>query len=490
MTTVPFRLLTALLALLVFSTVLAYQQPPVPPNRLADPFSVGWMLTDTNGDGVVDFVPGKVVVSAHPSAAENAAAADIAARLGFGSTGLTPPIVISSAEDRGDGPRIYVGRGAVPSRLSSAVEERSNKLQSDEGGVFAIEANLAVLGHDDAGLLAAAQAFAARAPYIWRVPGERLTGIAGAVDQSASGARASLTGVTYLKDKLGINRAFLEAARPVAAAALETALNGARLGNVHELVVTAGGATESAVSSKPMPSIPAAAAASDAAAGADAEGAGAGASRPRDPLHHARPVPRHAAECRSRRISTASFTFPPGAAESRWRIWRRAWGLKPPASRCRSRLPPPPPPLRDVRTKSVIVEGSEVGKEAARKLREEDTAHAQAESALAPAKANCASSTSAFGRQPAVLVRGDESGASAAWACSSDHFPNLWEPGKQYLSHRRNPLRSASFLLAAIVRRAGERSALPAGQMGREVKSSGRRAMSKPRFTSTSPSRD
>ena len=281
MNTTPFRLLIALFLLLGLSGLIAYQQPLVSANRLTDPFSVGWMLSDTNGDGVVDFIAGKVVVPARPSAGENAAAADIAARLGFGSTGLTAPVVIAASEDRGDGPRIYVGRAAVPARLASAAEEHAKTLQAGEGGIFAIEANLAVLGQDDAGLLAAAEAFAARAPFIWRVPGERLVGIAAAVDQSASGARAALTGVTYFKDKSGINRAFLEAAAPVSASALQTALNNNRLANVHELAVTANGATETAVSSRAMAAIPPAPAGGGAASpdggaggGGDAEGAG------------------------------------------------------------------------------------------------------------------------------------------------------------------------------------------------------------------------
>src|SRR5258708_39511488 len=95
---------------LVFSSLIAYQ-PGAGSTHLADPVAAGWMLADTNGDGIIDFVPGKVVV-VHASAAENAAAADIAARIGFATTGFTPPIVISAAEDRNDGPRIYIGRPA------------------------------------------------------------------------------------------------------------------------------------------------------------------------------------------------------------------------------------------------------------------------------------------------------------------------------------------------------------------------------------------
>ena len=130
------------------------------------------MLADTNTDDIVDFIAGKVVVPAHPTAAENSAAADVAARLGFATTGFTPPLVISSSEDRADGPRIYVGRGAAPAKYSSAVGEYATRLRPGEGGVFALENDAIVLGQDDTSLLAAAEAYAARAPYIWRPSGE------------------------------------------------------------------------------------------------------------------------------------------------------------------------------------------------------------------------------------------------------------------------------------------------------------------------------
>src|SRR5215469_4426266 len=191
------RLLMIFLVGLVLSSLIAFQ-PAASSSRLTDPFSARWILTDTNGDGVIDFVAGKVVVPSRPSAAENAAAADIAARLGFGSTGLTPPVVISADEDRADGPRIYVGRGAIPSRVSSAADEKVNQLQAEEGGVFALDGNLAIFGHDDSGLLAAAEAFAARAPFVWRMPGETLSAIAQVIDQSISGTSVQITGVTYV----------------------------------------------------------------------------------------------------------------------------------------------------------------------------------------------------------------------------------------------------------------------------------------------------
>jgi hypothetical protein len=75
------RLFTIGLLLVVFSSLIAFQ--PGPASRaLTDPFAAGWMVADSNGDGIVDFVPGKIVLPTHPSAAENAAAADIAAHIG------------------------------------------------------------------------------------------------------------------------------------------------------------------------------------------------------------------------------------------------------------------------------------------------------------------------------------------------------------------------------------------------------------------------
>jgi hypothetical protein len=106
-------------------------------SHLQDAFSPGWMLQDTNGDRVVDFITGKVVVPANPSAAENAAAANLAARMAFGSTGLTPPLVVSAAEDDGNGPRTWIAKEAHPTGLQAQAAPLSQTLRVNEGGVFA-----------------------------------------------------------------------------------------------------------------------------------------------------------------------------------------------------------------------------------------------------------------------------------------------------------------------------------------------------------------
>ena len=150
------------LLLLVFPALAS--APQQPPRHLAEPFAIGWMLIDTNGDGIADSIAGKIVVPANPTAAECAAAANLAARLGYGTTGLTPPIVITTPDDRRDAPRIYINQN----------DALRSQLLPDEGGVFESGGNLYVVGNNDAGLLAASEAYASRAPYAWKVPGDKL----------------------------------------------------------------------------------------------------------------------------------------------------------------------------------------------------------------------------------------------------------------------------------------------------------------------------
>src|SRR5437870_11654230 len=88
--------------------------PSAPPDRVSDAFAAGWMLSDTTGDVIADSIAGKIVVPAHPSEADYAAAADLAGRGGFGCAGLTLPLVVAAAADQADGPRIWFGMDAVP----------------------------------------------------------------------------------------------------------------------------------------------------------------------------------------------------------------------------------------------------------------------------------------------------------------------------------------------------------------------------------------
>ncbi len=70
---------------LAVASAFAFQTPQSANSgaRVADPFAIGWMLEDTNGDGIADYIAGRIVVPAQPTAAENAAAANFAARFGL-----------------------------------------------------------------------------------------------------------------------------------------------------------------------------------------------------------------------------------------------------------------------------------------------------------------------------------------------------------------------------------------------------------------------
>jgi len=415
---------------LILSSLIAFQ-PQSDTNRLngnhlADPFAEGWMVSDTNGDGITDFVVGKVVVPNNPSASQNAAAADIAARIGFATSGFTPPIVISAAADSPQGsraaPRIYVGRPAPV------------ELQVEEGGVFSENGNILVAGHDDAGLLAAAEAFSARSPYLWRAPGDRLSAIAEAVNQQVAGANAVAIGLTYLKGKAGVYRAFLTSSIPVNTAALDTILGDARFANLHQIVIS----DVSATNAKPQTSIPsgpiAAAPASDAPTAAEApggEGAGDGAAGPARldlaSIYTMRGLFRGTPRMPIPSNLDGQLYVPSGEAGIAMANLAARMGMETTGITLPLATPADSAVVRDVRTKSVVAESSEVGKEALRRLKRENPS----DSPIASGVGELRIVDKAFGRQTSVLVRGNE---AAALGLLSGHLPNLWEPGKQNLS--------------------------------------------------------
>ena len=256
---------------IVAAAAFAFQSPQGSgiAGRAADPFATGWLLEDTNNDGIADFINGKIVVPAKPSAAENTAAANLAARAGFGVTGLTPPVVVN--QDPGRGARIWVGKAAVPGAFSADVAQF--ELTAEEGGVFAIGGNLAVVGADDAGLQAAADAVSARSPYQWRAGGEKLAAIADEL-------HAELVGVTYLRGKADVHRAFVRG-EGITAEALGKALASPHLALVHSLQVLGGASATNAANEPNAPPVGGAGGAgagATAAAGGDATAAGGAAA--------------------------------------------------------------------------------------------------------------------------------------------------------------------------------------------------------------------
>src|SRR5712691_12450462 len=60
---------------------------------LSELFKPGVVFQDRNGDGAIDFVDARLVLSEQPSAGELAAASNIAARLGYETSAMNLPLV-------------------------------------------------------------------------------------------------------------------------------------------------------------------------------------------------------------------------------------------------------------------------------------------------------------------------------------------------------------------------------------------------------------
>jgi hypothetical protein len=445
----------------ILFSVVGDSQNSAPPQsfslHLSDPFSLGWMLADTNGDGIADAIVGKIVVPDNSSAAENSAAANFAARLGFGSTGLTLPLVVTVSQAKQitpqNFPKIRILNGSVGPEALFLMEQ----LQKNEGCIIADGDSIAVMSADATGLAAAADAFSSRAPYQWKMSGEKLSAIEDAVDTVGHGSGAKLIDLVYSHGEQGIHRAVVTTTFAVTATDLATVFAGNHLAAVHEIVVVNGSDHISAVNPKPIPNVPATAAASgaetnpagaeinspsatnaDAGSGSAAGGAsgGGGAAAPATKLDLA-------TLNTSRGLFTGSARMPiPSASDAHLYISAGGSGIAmanfaarmgmettgitlPIASPATDATP------RQVRTQAVIGGDSALAQEAEKKLRAADTAAAQAETALSPGEGEVRAVDEAFGRRGAILVRGDEAGSAAAMDLLAGHFPNLWETGKQ-----------------------------------------------------------
>ncbi|MHB8412767.1 MAG: M14 family metallopeptidase [Candidatus Acidiferrales bacterium] len=418
---------------------------------LQDAFATGWMLIDTNGNGIADSIHGQIIVPAQPSPAENTAAANVASRLGYGSTGLTLPIVVNAAHTSNGSPKIYIGKSTVPANRLAELSPLISRLEKGEGGVFAAGNDLAIVGFDDAGLLAAADAYSARAPYQWKVPGNDLSAIPSAVTAAAHGVATQLIGITYEHGKQGVRRAFLHADGEISPADLHEAISSKQLAAVRQLIVLGGAVPTSVTNPKPMPaehSAPSTAANSAAVA---SHGAPASASANGSPPE-SQPWPGP-----SRRLDLATLYtdkglfkgapkmpipssldshlyIPGGAPGTAMANFAARMGLESTGITLPLASPADDAKPKDVKTQPVIAGNSPLAQDAEKKLRAEDTAIAEVESALAPGEGEARVVDDAFPKHGAILVSGDAAGSVAALDLLSGHFPNLWEPGKEYLS--------------------------------------------------------
>jgi hypothetical protein len=445
-----------------FSTVVANQSDAASTSHVTDAFALGWMLQDANDDEIADSVSGKIVVSANPTSEENAAAADVAARLGYETTGFTPPLVISAVEDRSDGPRIYIGLSSVPGKYSAVAGEYLDRLQSNEGGVLALDNGIVILGHDGAALLAAAEAYASRSPYIWRPGGSKLSEI-----RQVCGAGAEISGITYLKGRAGVQRVMLVCPARPSQTALQTALNTTVFASVHELVARSNGDEVSATSAKELPPVPPARgtgstddAIASTAPGEGPEAAGGPVRLDLATLYTMRGLFRGTPRMPVPSNLDSQLYVPAGPSGIAMANLAARMGLETTGITLPLAIPAVTAAPPDVRSKSVVEASSNVGREAARKFLVEDTA-LESKAVLAPGEGELRIVDKAFGRQPSVLIRGDEAGSSSALDLLSSHFPDIWDVGKQYASleeirydlHRFFSLRSSTGQAAAALYR-------------------------------------
>src|SRR5436190_532589 len=100
---------------------------------LSDFFKPGVVWQDKNDDGAVDFVDARIVLPDNPSSAELAAAADVAARLGYETSAMNIPIARLTASA---GTSIFIGAKSLPKGV--AIVDVTAGLKAGDGVVSAL----------------------------------------------------------------------------------------------------------------------------------------------------------------------------------------------------------------------------------------------------------------------------------------------------------------------------------------------------------------
>ncbi|HEY7286664.1 MAG TPA: M14 family metallopeptidase [Vicinamibacterales bacterium] len=171
-----FRLLTAIALLAPLAGVNHVARAQAPPATLSDFFKPGIVFQDRNGDGAVDFVAARIALADRPTPGETVAAASVAARLGHETSAMTLPVprlvgsgTLGQDASSGGDPIVFVGAKSVPRSVATADALGVAALKPGDGLVAALTASgkpaIALLGGDDAGLMAATVTFA-RLPFL------------------------------------------------------------------------------------------------------------------------------------------------------------------------------------------------------------------------------------------------------------------------------------------------------------------------------------
>jgi hypothetical protein len=177
------------------------------------------VVRDTNGDGINDTVAARIIVPGTPSREDSLAAANIAARLGFETTSLSFPLVISDRAVQQPAAielPIFVGRSnSIVPKLTAAGAIDLQSLAPGQGLIAAVRSplgggdGLVIAGADDKGTLAAATEVAARLPRMWNMSGVTLGGLSDQVTRLLRGkgldARtAAITAIVVDAERRGL----------------------------------------------------------------------------------------------------------------------------------------------------------------------------------------------------------------------------------------------------------------------------------------------
>ena len=170
-------LLALTFSLLPFSGSGQRADTASPSIGLSDLFKPGIILQDRNGDAAIDFVDVRIVLQQHPSDGELAAAADVAARLGFETSAMNLPLAkpfqagAVSPSESAAAPQIFVGAKSLAGSGVTVDAIGGAGLKAGDGLVAAFTASgkpaFALLGADDDGLNAAAVMLGGHLPYVW-----------------------------------------------------------------------------------------------------------------------------------------------------------------------------------------------------------------------------------------------------------------------------------------------------------------------------------
>ncbi|MGD8278346.1 MAG: M14 family metallopeptidase, partial [Gemmatimonadota bacterium] len=206
----PATVLLLSASLLVVPGAASAQRPTATDTTTRDARDVfvrGWLLQDRNADDVVDFVDARILLPRTPSAAEAIAAANIAARLGYETSGVDLDLAAAA-----DGAAAWPMPVLVVRDLGRA--GTASPLAPGEGALVRIpvDANhaaggLRVEGADATGLLATAAFLSSRYPKVWSLDGASFGDVADRLTRFL--ARNGAPGARVL-----VERIVVSAARP------------------------------------------------------------------------------------------------------------------------------------------------------------------------------------------------------------------------------------------------------------------------------------